>query len=94
MNHTFIRKILQGGFQAPFSGYLYANFSEKEKDLKNMNIFRKECELFAGTAVMISDIALPDPDRSLWRQRKDNLDLCIEQYLAKKMNHYQTVPIN
>ena len=88
---TFIvQKILRGGFQAAFSGYLHASFSEEKKYLKDMDIFRKECDLFSGTAVKISEIALPDPEVWLWRQRKDNLDLCIEQYISKKMSHFQT----
>ena len=80
-----VQKILCGGFQAAFSGYIHANFSEETKDFRNMDIFRKECELFSGTAVKISEISLPDPELRVWRQRKDNLDLCIQQYLSKKM---------
>ena len=59
----------------------------KQTAKKNKELFKKECELFANAGVLIGEIVLPDKDKELrdWKMRKDNLDLWIEQEIAKKV---------
>jgi len=80
---TFIIfEILQNGFCAVMSGYLHA---KDRNDLKNKEVFKKECDVFINAAIPIGEIVLPDKDVRNWKMRKDNLDLWIEQEIAKKV---------
>ena len=55
---TFIVfEILQNGFCAVMSGYLHA---KDRNDLKNKEVFKKECDVFINAAIPIGEIVLPD----------------------------------
>ena len=74
---TFIvYKLLTFGFEAAVTGYLQ---SKEQKQFKNKDIFRKECDIFCDAGLSISESVLPNTDIQKWKQRKENLDLSIER---------------
>ena len=78
-------KILELGFNSALSGYLEAKV---KKDLENKEIFKKECDTFSSAAVLISELALPDEDLRVWKQRKDDLDNWVKESRYRKIANY------